>query len=72
MEILTNQRTATHAGTQAGKLKPTDYKGKIQNKISQTNPNHSEKPKTKQVHRWVSNLNEIDKTHNPLQRGCGV
>jgi len=53
MEILTNQRTATHAGTQAGKLKPTDYKGKIQNKISQTNPNHREKPKTKQVHMGV-------------------
>jgi hypothetical protein len=70
MEILTNQRTTTHAGTQAGKLKPTDYKGKIQNKISQTN--HREKPKTKQVHRWVSNLNEINKTHIPLQRGCGA
>jgi hypothetical protein len=53
MEILTNQRIATRAGTQAGKLKPTDYKGKIQNKISQTNPNHREKPKTKQVHMGV-------------------
>jgi hypothetical protein len=36
METLTNQRITTHPGTQAGKLKPTDYKGKIQNKISQT------------------------------------
>jgi len=24
-----------------------------------------------QVHKWVLNLNEINKTHNPSQRGCG-
>jgi hypothetical protein len=32
---------------------------------------YKEKPRTKQAHRWVSNLNEINKTHNSLQRGCG-
>jgi hypothetical protein len=29
------------------------------------------KPHQTQVHKWMSNLNEISKTHNLLQRGCG-